>query len=89
MSESVKSLPFECIDLLNVNEVEAAALSGQQSLDDIVTHFKTHWSHAEVIITLGKAGVMIFAQASRDLSNRFCYRFQLILMASELFIMYA
>ena len=59
MSESVKSLPFECIDLLIVNEVEAAALSGQQSLDDIVTHFKTHWSHAEVIITLGKAGVMM------------------------------
>ncbi|TPV62179.1 ribokinase [Aestuariibacter sp. GS-14] len=59
MSESVKSLPFDCIDLLIVNEVEAAALSGETALDDIVSHFKTHWAHAEVIITLGKAGVMM------------------------------
>ncbi|MDC8830205.1 ribokinase [Alteromonas gilva] len=59
MSESVKSLPHECIDLLVVNEVEAAELSGEHELDAIIAHFKTKWSHAEVIITLGKAGVIM------------------------------
>ena len=59
MSESVKSLPLECIDLLIVNETEAAALTEKDSLDDIVAVFKEKWSECEVIITLGKAGVMM------------------------------
>ena len=59
MSESVKSLPLECIDLLIVNETEAAALTEKDSLDDIVGVFKEQWSECEVIITLGKAGVMM------------------------------
>jgi len=59
MSESVKSLPLECIDLLIVNETEAAALTEKDSLDDIVAVFKEQWSECEVIITLGKAGVMM------------------------------
>ncbi|WP_375277140.1 ribokinase [Alteromonas australica] len=59
MSESVKSLPLECIDLLIVNETEAAALTEKDLLDDIVAVFKEQWSECEVIITLGKAGVMM------------------------------
>ena len=59
MSESVKSLPLECIDLLIVNETDAAALTEKDSLDDIVAVFKEQWSECEVIITLGKAGVMM------------------------------
>ena len=59
MSESVKSLPLECIDFLIVNETEAAALTEKDSLDDIVAVFKEQWSECEVIITLGKAGVMM------------------------------
>ena len=59
MNDSVKSLPHECIDLLIVNEVEAAELTGESELDAIITHFKAQWSHAEIIITLGKAGVIM------------------------------
>ena len=59
MSESVKQLPLECVDLLIVNETEAAAITEKESLEDIVTVFKENWSHCEVIITLGKAGVMM------------------------------
>mgnify|MGYP000161899071 CR=1 FL=1 len=59
MSESVKALPHECIDLLIVNETEAAALTEKESLDDIIAAFKQDWAHCEVIITLGKAGVMM------------------------------
>ena len=59
MSESVKALPHDCIDLLIVNETEAAALTGKEAMDDIVDEFKQQWAHCEVIITLGKAGVMM------------------------------
>ncbi|MEP1382766.1 MAG: ribokinase [Paraglaciecola sp.] len=57
MTESVKQLPHECIDLLIVNEIEAEEISGQSNLDDIEAYFRNNWAHAEILITLGKAGV--------------------------------
>ncbi len=57
MSESVKHLPLDCIDLLIVNETEAAALTGKDNLDEIIATFQQDWQSAEVIITLGKQGV--------------------------------
>lgn len=57
MTESVKALPHDCIDLLIVNEVEAAEICGCEDLDDMEAYFREDWPHAEVIITLGKAGV--------------------------------
>jgi ribokinase len=57
MTESVKQLPSDCIDLLIVNEVEAEEISGRQNLDQMEAYFRQDWPHAEVLITLGKAGV--------------------------------
>jgi ribokinase len=57
MTESVKHLPHECIDLLIVNEVEAEELSGRRDLDKIEAYFREDWPHAEILITMGKAGV--------------------------------
>lgn len=57
MTESVKHLPHQCIDLLIVNEVEAEEISGHENLDKIEAYFRQEWPHAEVLITLGKAGV--------------------------------
>ena len=57
MTESVKHLPHECIDLLIVNQVEAEEISGRKELDKIEDYFRQDWPHAEVLITLGKAGV--------------------------------
>ena len=57
MTESVKHLPHHCIDLLIVNEVEAEEISGHENLDKIEAYFRQEWPHAEVLITLGKAGV--------------------------------
>ena len=66
MSESVKSLPLDCVDLLIVNETEAAALTGKDALDDIIQVFQSDWQHAEVLITLGKEGVMLVTPESTD-----------------------
>ena len=62
MSESVKSLPLDCVDLLIVNETEAAALTGAEALDDIIEVFQQQWTHAEVLITLGKDGVLMITE---------------------------
>lgn len=59
MSDNVHELPLDCVDLLIVNETEAAAITGQSSLDEIVSCFQEKWQHAEVLITLGKEGVMM------------------------------
>ena len=59
MSESVKTLPLDCVDLLIVNETEAAEITGETELDSMISYFTEHWQHAEVIITLGKAGVLM------------------------------
>ena len=57
MTESVKHLPHDCIDLLIVNEVEAQEISGRLDLDKMEAYFRQDWPQTEVLITLGKAGV--------------------------------
>jgi ribokinase len=57
MTESVKHLPHDCIDLLIVNKVEAEEISGRQDLDKMEAYFRQDWPDTEVLITLGKAGV--------------------------------
>ena len=64
MSESVKSLPLECVDLLIVNETEAAAITGERELDAIISHFQSEWADTEIIITLGKAGVKMLRKGN-------------------------
>ncbi|WJG10225.1 ribokinase [Aliiglaciecola sp. LCG003] len=57
MTDSVKQLPHDCIDLLIVNEVEASEIAGVTEIDKIEQYFRQDWAHAEVLITLGKDGV--------------------------------
>lgn len=59
MNQNVKTLPLDCVDLLIVNETEAAAITEKDSLDDIVAAFQQDWQHAEVLLTMGKEGVMM------------------------------
>lgn len=68
MTESVKSLPLECVDLLIVNEVEAEELTGESELDKIETYFRKHMPQSEVLITLGKSGVRMLT--SNDTFNQ-------------------
>ena len=65
MTESVKQLPVECIDLLIVNEVEAQEISGHSDLDSMAQYFSANWPKSEIIITLGKAGVCMLKNDRR------------------------
>lgn len=59
MSELVKLFLFECIDLFIVNEMEVVVFIEKDLFDDIVVVFKEQWLECEVIIILGKVGVMM------------------------------
>jgi ribokinase len=65
MNEAVKALPKEYIDLLIVNQVEASEFAGTHELAKIEAFFAQQWSHAEVIITLGKFGVVMLKNGQR------------------------
>jgi ribokinase len=62
MTQDIKSLNFAHIDLLIVNEVEAAELSECSEMVDIEAFFHTHFAHAEVIITQGKQGAKLISK---------------------------
>lgn len=57
MTDSVKNLPHDCIDLLIVNQVEAQEISGCTELEQMEDYFRRDWPATEIIITLGKVGV--------------------------------
>jgi len=65
MTDAVKALPKECIDLLIVNEVEASEFAETSELTQIEAFFHQQWPHAEVIITLGKSGVVMLKNGQR------------------------
>lgn len=59
MTEAVKLLPLELVDLFILNEVEAEGIAGSRDIDQIEAYFNEHFSNAEVIITLGKEGAVM------------------------------
>lgn len=65
MTASVKELVFANIDLLIVNQHEAAELANTSNLPEIESYFRQHWPHAEVIITLGQQGVVMLRENQR------------------------
>lgn len=69
MTQDIKALNFAHIDLLIVNEVEAAELSESTEMADIEAFFKTHFAHAEVLITQGKQGVKLIHKHADNLSD--------------------
>lgn len=72
MTESVKQLPLELVDLLIVNEVEAEALTGHTDLEEIERYCQDNLDGCEVIVTLGSKG----AQLLRANENVFASAFK-------------
>ncbi|XOV78982.1 MAG: ribokinase [Aestuariibacter sp.] len=62
MTDSVRELPLEKVDLLIVNEVEAEALSGKAAIEDIEQYFREALPNTNVILTLGSKGAKLLTQ---------------------------
>jgi ribokinase len=54
--ESLLALPCEAIDLLILNEVEAAAMSGEAESQAALHALRAHYPQADVLLTLGSQG---------------------------------
>lgn len=62
MTADIHDLDMQLIDLLIVNEIEAAELTGSDHYDDIVMFIEDRFAHGSVLLTLGKQGVEWFSQ---------------------------
>jgi len=62
MTASVLDLPLEDIDLLIVNEVEGAMLTGFDDKNAILDYCKNQWPDKDIILTLGKQGVCMLTK---------------------------
>jgi ribokinase len=71
MTDSVKSLPLDKIDLLIVNEIEAEMLTGESDLEAMVDFFTANHPNQDVIITLGKEGVCMLHKGATIRVNAF------------------
>lgn len=62
MTADIHDLNMQLIDLLIVNEIEAAELAGSEHYDDIVMFIEERFAHGSVLLTLGKQGVEWFSR---------------------------
>jgi ribokinase len=56
ITNDVLDYPLECVDLFILNEVEAEALSGEQTPERMIKSLINSYPHACVVLTLGEQG---------------------------------
>ncbi len=65
ITDAVKDLPLEAIELLIINEVEGAALSGEVEPDAIIERLLSRYTSTNIVLTLGADGAMFADQERR------------------------
>jgi len=68
MTESVGDLPLNLVDIIFVNEIEGAQLSGKQKPDDIIRELIGRYPDMKIVLTLGSRGA-IYADAKTRLEQ--------------------
>ncbi len=69
MHDRVRLYPLELVDLLCVNQTEAAALSRKTQIDDIIESLAATWPHCEIVVTLGADGAIQAGPQGREHSE--------------------
>jgi ribokinase len=64
MTDAIRLLPLHRLDTLIVNQGEAQALSGKDSIDEMVDALAKSLPNTRVVITLGSKGVILMANGS-------------------------
>lgn len=62
---AVATFPFECVDLLILNEIEGADLSGQTIPSAILDTLLSRWPHLAIVLTLGSDGAIYATRETR------------------------
>ena len=68
MSEQVLRYPLDKVDLLILNETEAAALTQKQGIDDILSCLRDRYPNIQVVLTLGENG-SIYQDSKRTITT--------------------
>jgi len=56
ITESIQKCDFLCIDILFINEIEGAAITGKETPEDILSWFRLKFPSLSVVLTLGDKG---------------------------------
>jgi len=56
--DCVRTYPLDHVDLLCLNEIEAAAMSGEQSAKEALESLAARWKNCEILLTLGAEGAI-------------------------------
>lgn len=67
MNDDVKNYPLELVDLLIVNRVEAADLSGEQDQEKIISTLMKKFPRSQFILTLGSQGSIYFGNGHEQI----------------------
>lgn len=56
MTDAVRALPLDQVDLLIINEIEGAALTGESEVRTITNHLRALYPDMRILLTLGEDG---------------------------------
>ena len=62
MDAQVLQYPLDKVDILIVNETEAAGLSGEQKAEDMLSALSDKYPKCEIVLTLGSKGVQAVSE---------------------------
>lgn len=68
VDETIKTIDFNKIDTLILNETEAYDLSGYENPDQIINYFRKNYKDLNIVLTLGKDGGIY---SSKDMEIKF------------------
>lgn len=71
MDDKILRLPLDKVDIFLLNEIEGAAITGEQEPERILNALRNRFPDAEVVLTLGSKGSVYMREAQRIHQNIF------------------
>lgn len=70
-NEKIEELDFSMLSCIILNEVEATAISGLESISENISYFRKHFPGVKVMLTLGEKGCVYFDDSAEIKQSAF------------------